>query len=114
MTDLPCYINEDTVKNSKRLLWQFWNRVERLPKYKALEFAARWDAGILQIIAPLHNFATAANGRIGKKHALKKHDQFTQNTSYFWRSTRSNITTVVISRIFDNIKIMNKLIYYYC
>ena len=24
---------------------------------------------------------------IGKKHALKKYDQFTQNTSCFWRST---------------------------
>ena len=64
VTDLPCFINEDTVRNSKRLLRQFWNRVERFPKFKALEFAARWDAGILQIIAPLHNFATAANGRI--------------------------------------------------
>ena len=32
---------------------------------------------------------------IGKKHALKKYDQFALNTSCFWGSTRSNITPVV-------------------
>ena len=58
VTDLPCYyINEYTVRNSKRVLRQFWNRVECFPKHKALEFAASWDVGILQIIAPLHNFS---------------------------------------------------------
>ena len=29
---------------------------------------------------------------IGKKHALKKYDQFALNTSCFWGSTGSNIT----------------------
>ena len=57
VSDLPCYINKYTVRNSKRLLRQFWNRVECFPKHKALEFAASWDVGILQIIAPLHNFS---------------------------------------------------------
>ena len=32
---------------------------------------------------------------IGKKHALKKYDQFTLNTSCFWGRTGSNITPVV-------------------
>ena len=34
---------------------------------------------------------------IGKKHALKKYDQFALNTSCFWArgSIRSNITSVV-------------------
>ena len=32
---------------------------------------------------------------IGKKHALKKYDQFSLNTSCFWRSTGSNITPIV-------------------
>ena len=32
---------------------------------------------------------------MGKKHALKKYDQFVLNTSCFWGSTRSNITSVV-------------------
>ena len=31
---------------------------------------------------------------IGKKHALKKYDQFALNTSCFWGSTGSNITPV--------------------
>ena len=31
----------------------------------------------------------------GKKHALKKYDQFALNTSCFWGSCRSNITPVV-------------------
>ena len=31
----------------------------------------------------------------GKKHALKKYDQFTLNTSCFWGNTGSNITPVV-------------------
>ena len=44
---------------------------------------------------------------IGKKHALKKYDQFALNTSCFWRSTGSNITTVVqFHKIFVT-KIMN-------
>ena len=38
-----------------------------------------------------HN-GTAGLASIGKKHALKKYDQFTLNTSCFWASTRSNIT----------------------
>ena len=41
---------------------------------------------------------------IGKKHALKKYDQFTQNTSCFWRSTGNS----TISRNFFYTKIMNK------
>ena len=36
-----------------------------------------------------------AFNEIGKKHALKKYDQFTLNTSCFWGSTGSNITLVV-------------------
>ena len=32
---------------------------------------------------------------IGKKHALKKYDQFALNTGCFWGSTASNITPVV-------------------
>ena len=32
---------------------------------------------------------------IGKKHALKKFDQFALNTGCFWASTGSNITPVV-------------------
>ena len=32
---------------------------------------------------------------IGKKHALKKYDQFTLNTSCFWGITGANITPVV-------------------
>ena len=43
---------------------------------------------------------------IGKKHALKKYDQFTLNTSCFWGS----ITIVQFHEIFLS-KIMNKLIY---
>ena len=35
------------------------------------------------------------NKAIGKKHALKKYDQFALNTSCFWGSTGSNITPVV-------------------
>ena len=46
---------------------------------------------------------------IGKKHALNKYDRFTLNTSSFWGSTELNIT-----QLFFIIKIMNKLIYYYC
>ena len=49
---------------------------------------------------------------IGKKHALKKYDQFALNTSCFWGRTGSNITPVVqFHEIFDT-KIMSKLIYY--
>ena len=51
---------------------------------------------------------------IGKKHALKKYDQFTLNTSCFWGSTRSNITPdCAFSRHFCYTKIIKKLIYYY-
>ena len=32
---------------------------------------------------------------LGKKHALKKYDQFDVNTSCFWGSTGSNITPVL-------------------
>ena len=32
---------------------------------------------------------------IGKKHALKKYDQFALNTTYFWGSAGSNITPVM-------------------
>ena len=51
---------------------------------------------------------------IGKKHALKKYDQFTLNTSLFWGNTGSNITPVVQFHEIFITKIMNKLIYYYC
>ena len=52
---------------------------------------------------------------IGKKHALKKYDQFALNTCCFWGSTRSNITSgVQFHQIIDCTRIMNKLIYYYC
>ena len=51
---------------------------------------------------------------IGKKHALKKYDQFDLNTSCFWGSTRSIITLISqFQEIFVK-KIMNKLIYYCC
>ena len=39
---------------------------------------------------------------IGKKHALKKYDQFALNTSCFGGSTRSNITPVVQFRKISN------------
>ena len=53
---------------------------------------------------------------IGKKYALKKYDQFALNTSCFWRSTISNITSVVQFHEIFVTKLMNKLIiiYYYC
>ena len=51
---------------------------------------------------------------IGKKHALKKYDQYSLNTSYICGSTGSNITPVVKLNEFFVIKIMNKLIHYYC
>ena len=45
---------------------------------------------------------------IGKKHALKKYDQFILYTSCFWGSTGSNITPVVqFHKIFVT-EIMNK------
>ena len=47
---------------------------------------------------------------IGKKHALKKYDQFTLNTSCFWGSTGSNITPVVKFHEIFVTKIMNKLL----
>ena len=47
----------------------------------------------------------------GKKHALKKYDQFALNTSYFWGSTGSNTTLVVRFHEIFVTKIMNKLIY---
>ena len=55
---------------------------------------------------------------IGKKHALKKYDQFALNTSCFLGSTGSNVTSVVPFHEFFVIKIMKKglekIIYYYC
>ena len=51
---------------------------------------------------------------IGKKHALKKYDQFAQNISCFWGSTGSNITPVVHFHDIFVAKIMKKLICYYC
>ena len=45
---------------------------------------------------------------IGKKHALKKYGQFTQNTSCFWGSTGSNITPVMqFHEIFASTIIIN-------
>ena len=50
--------------------------------------------------------------KIGKKHALKKYDQLTLNTSsLFWGSTRSNITPVVQFHEIFVTKIINKFIY---
>ena len=51
---------------------------------------------------------------IGKKHALKKYDQFALKTSCFSGSTGSNITLVVQFHEIFVTKIMNKSIYYYC
>ena len=47
---------------------------------------------------------------IGKKHALKKYDQFTLNTSCFSESNRSNSITTVMQfhKNFVLAKIMNK------
>ena len=44
---------------------------------------------------------------IGKKHALKKYDQFVLNTSCFWGSTGSNITPVVQFHEIFVTKLMN-------
>ena len=49
--------------------------------------------------------------RIGKKHALKIYDQFALNTSCFWGSTGSNITSVMQFHEIFITKIMNELIY---
>ena len=79
VSDLPCYINKYTVRNSKRLLRQFWNRVECFSKHKSLEFAARWDVGILQIIAPLHNFSDTDainDGEIENMHPMNERSFF--------------------------------------
>ena len=46
---------------------------------------------------------------IGKMHALKKYDQFTQNTSCFW--DQIYVTPVVKFHEIFVTKIMNKLIY---
>ena len=48
---------------------------------------------------------------IGKKHALKKYDQFALNTSCFWRITGSNITPIEQFHEIFVTRIMNKLIY---
>ena len=48
---------------------------------------------------------------IGKKHALKKYDQFALNTSCFWGSSGSNITPVVQFHEIFVTKILNKLIF---
>ena len=68
----------------------------------------------LYYLMDLSNSMSDDKDTIGKKHALKKYDQFALNTSCFGGSTGSNITPVVQ---FDGIfvtKIMNKLFYYYC
>ena len=46
---------------------------------------------------------------IGKKHALKKYDQFALNTSCFWGSTGSNIIPILQFHEIFVTKIMNKL-----
>ena len=51
---------------------------------------------------------------LGKKHALKKYDQFALKTSCFWGITESNITSSVQFHEIFVTKLMNKLIYYYC
>ena len=57
---------------------------------------------------------TQMNERKGKKHALKKYDQFSLNTSCFWGSTSNITSNCAISRNFSyQSKIMNKLIYYH-
>ena len=53
-------------------------------------------------------YSSDTNYDIGKKHALKKYDQFTLNTSCFWRSTGSNI--IPILQFHEKIFIT----YYYC
>ena len=45
--------------------------------------------------SPIYDENTKNPIIIGKKHALKKYDQFSLNTSCFWESTGSNITPVV-------------------
>ena len=50
---------------------------------------------------------------LGKKHALKKYDQFNLNTSCFLGSTESNITPVMQFHEIFVTKIMDELIYYY-
>ena len=57
-----------------------------------------------------HDYMYDYDDAIGKKHALKKYDQFTLNTSCF---LGSNTTIVQFHEIFV-IKIMNKKFYYYC
>ena len=47
---------------------------------------------------------------IGKKHALKRYDQFALNTSCFWGSTESNITPVVQFHEIFVTKILNILL----
>ena len=60
--------------------------------------------------APLGDLTSNINDQgIGKKHALKKYDEFAIFTSCFWGSTGSNITPsfVQFNEIFVT-KIMNK------
>ena len=60
---------------------------------------------IREIFSRLPDGAKIEQSHIGKKHAL--------NTSCFWGSTRSNITSVVLFHEIFVTKIMNKLIYYH-
>ena len=48
-----------------------------------------------RISAVLYVVDSSSPETIGKKHALKKYDQFARNTSCFWGSVGSNITPVV-------------------
>ena len=76
------------------------------------------DIALLELEKPV---ALKEGIAIGKKHALKKYDQFALNTSCFLGSTGSNITSVVPFHEFFVIKIMKKglkkiiyLFIYYC
>ena len=50
---------------------------------------------------------------VGKKHALKKYDQFALNTSCFGGSSGSNIILLMQFHEIFVTKMMNKLIYHY-
>ena len=60
----------------------------RALRLKEQEVERKKEVGKASIGGPWDNL-------IGKKHALKKYDQFFLNTSCFWGNTRSNITPVV-------------------
>ena len=85
-------------------------------------FNAHSDLSIEQVNTIFEKAVTKSNEEneklspeedIGKKHALKKYDQFPLNTSCFLGSTGSDINPVVQFHEICVTKIMNKLICYY-